>query len=132
MSERLETTETEEVIDAEGSMQQEAWATGEHYSYMKVDAGSMGNALYYSLPTFTILTQTQEELETINDEFSAILSKYTDQIIVGAPHEASLVLSLNQASADLAQQKNVIEFLREKIKEVTGSYEAAGDWEEPS
>lgn len=126
MSERLEATENDELLEerSDGS-----WEAGEHYSRMNIQAGNMGEALYFSLPAFTILIKTQEELEAINDEFAELLSKYTDQIIVGTPHEASLILSLNQAAADLAAQGNAVQFLREKIKELTGSYEAAGDWE---
>lgn len=126
MSERLAATENEDSLE-EGSTD---WPTGEHYARMNIEAGNMGDAMYFSLPAFTILCKTQEELESINADFGTLLSKYTDQLIVGTPHEASLILSLNQASADLATQANVITFLREKIKEVTGSYEAAGDWEE--
>jgi len=129
MSERLEATEDENLLE-EGSA--ETWVTGDHYSRMKIEAGSMGDAFYYHLPPFTILTKTQEELETINDEFAVLLSKYTDQIIVGAPHEASLIISINQAASDLAQQNDIISFLREKIHELTGSYEAAGEWEAES
>ena len=126
MSERLEAIESDELLEdgADGS-----WVSGEHYSRMNIQAGSMGDALYFSVPAFTILTKTQEELETINDEFAGLLSKYTDQIVVGTPHEASLILSINQAAADLATQNEVIGFLRDKIKELTGSYEAAGEWE---
>ena len=135
MSERLGKTSSdytdsghiEETADAEGS-RAESWATGEHYARMNIEAGSMGDAHYYSLPAFTILTKTKEELDAINDDFSTLLSKYTDQLIVGTSHEASLILSINQASADLAQQNDIINFLRDKIKELTGSYEAAGDW----
>ena len=126
MSERLEATETDETTEEQET---QSWPTGEHYSYMKVDVGTMGSAMYFSLPAFTILAKTEEEIRAINDDFSVPLSKYTDQLIVGNPHEASLILSLNQASADLAAQNNVIAFLREKIKEHTGSYEAAGGWE---
>jgi len=125
LSERLATTEpegaTEEVKD-------ETWATGDHYSFMKVDAGSMGDSFYYHLPIFTILVKTEEELGAVNDDFSALLSKYTDQIIMGSPHEASLILSLNQAASDLALFNDVINTMRDKIFELTGSYEAAGDW----
>ena len=127
MSERLEATESEDLLEegADGS-----WATGEHYSRMNVNAGNMGDVMYFSLPTFTILAKTQEELEAINADFSVLLSKYTDQLIVGTPHETSLILSLNQAAADLAVQNDVINTLRNKIYELTGSYDAAGDWGE--
>ena len=127
MSERLAPIEIEE--DTEGGSG-ESWATGEHYARMNIEAGNMGDAYYYSLPAFTILTKTQEDMETINDEFSVLISKYTDQIIVGTSHEASLILSLNQAAADLEMHLGVINTLREKVREFTGSYEAAGDWEE--
>lgn len=127
MSERLEPTVDEDLSDEAPS--QESWAAAEHYARMDIQAGHMGNDFYFSLPTFTILTKTQEELETISDEFAALLSKYTDQIIVGAPHEASLILSINQAASDLAVQNEAIAFLREKIHELTGSYDAAGGWE---
>ena len=126
MSERLETTEADEATEEN----QDSWVTGEHYSRMNIEAGSMGDAFYYSLPSFTILTKTQEELDAINTDFSVLLSKYTDQIVVGTPHEASLILSLNQAAADLAAQGDVVSFLRDKIHELTGSYEEAGDWED--
>lgn len=128
MSERLESIETEETAEES----QESWDTGEHYSRMNIDTGTMGTALYYSLPALTILTKTQEDLETMNEEFSVLFSKYTDHIIVGTPHEASLVLSLNQAAADLVAQEDVVQFLRNKIHELTGSYEEAGDWQEES
>jgi PAS domain-containing protein len=121
MSERLETTEPE-------STEAEAWATGQQYSLMKVDAGVMGQDFYYSLPTFTILVKTEEELKALNEEFSAVFSKYTDGVIVGTPREASLILSVNQAALDLETQNDIINTLRDKIKELTGSYEAAGDW----
>ena len=127
MSERLESTVDEDLSDEAPG--QETWTPAERYAYMDVQAVSMGNAFYFSLPTFTILTTTQEELESISDEFAALLSKYTDHIIVGAPHEASLILSINQAAADLSAQNEVITFLREKIHEITGSYDAAGGWE---
>ena len=125
MSERLEPNEPEEATEDANA---EPWATGDHYSFMKVDVGSMGNAFYYHLPTFTILAKTQEDLEAINDDFSVLFSKYTEQIIMGNPHEASLILSINQAAVDLATQNDIINTLRDKIYELTGSYEAAGDW----
>ena len=127
MSERLETPEievTEPVVDA-GINEADPWATGERYSYMRVDAGELGTDFYYSLPTFTILVKTKEELDTLNEEISAILSKYTDQIIVGTPHEASLIVSINQAAFDIAQRDEAISLLRNKIHELTGSEEAA-------
>lgn len=114
MSERLEPTETEEIGEEQVT---EDWGTGAHYSQMKIDAGILGNTFYYTLPTFTILAHTREELDEINREFSALLSKYTDGIIVGNSHEASLVLSLNQAAADLATNGEIIETLRAKISE---------------
>lgn len=123
MSERLDTP----LADAE---ENESWPTGEHYSRMNIEAGNMGDAMYFSTPAFTILTKTQEELEVINTDFSAFLSKYTDQLIVGTPHEASLILSINQAATDLATQSDVINTLRNKIHELTGSYEAAGGWKD--
>ena len=131
MSERLEHTESEEAPEEFTGVHdvEPEWVTGEHYSYMKIDAGSMGDNFYYSLPTFTILAKDQEELDAINDDFSALLSKYTDQIIMGSPHEASLILSLNQAAADLASYNDAVNTLRDKIRELTGSYDAAGDWE---
>lgn len=132
MSERLEATEDDNLLE-EGSTETwasstETWATGEHYSRMNIEAGSVGDAMYFHIPPFTILTKTQEELETVNNDFAVLLSKYTDQIIVGTPHEASLILSLNQAAADLAVQNDVINTLRNKIYELTGSYDEAGDW----
>lgn len=127
MSERLETTESEGTGE---TAEAESWATGEHYARMNVEAGFMGDTAYFHLPAFTILAKTKEELDTINDDFSTLLSKYTDQIIVGTPHEASLILSINQAAQDLAVQNDVINTLRGKIYELTGSYDAAGDWEE--
>lgn len=129
MSERLKPAESEEPLVEETEEAGEgAWATGDHYSRMTPETGSIGSAFYMSLPTFTVLTKTQEELEALSGEFYALLSKYTEQIIVGDPHEASLILSINQAASDLAVQNDVIEFLREKIHELTGSYDAAGQW----
>jgi len=128
MSERLEAIESDELLEegADGS-----WTAGDHYARMNIEAGNMGDAMYFSLPVFTILVKTQEELEAVNDEFAGLLYKYTNQIVVGTPHEASLILSINQAAADLDAQNVVIAFLRETIRDVTGSYEAAGDWEAP-
>lgn len=129
MSERLAPAEADEPnFAAVNDPDTESWAAGEKYAQMKVDVGELGDNFYYSLPTFTILVKTEEELGPLNEEFSALFSKYTDQIIVGTPHEATLILSLNQAAAELDTKNNVITFLRERIKEVTGSYEAAGDW----
>jgi hypothetical protein len=59
-------------------------------------------------------------LDEINREFSALLSKYTDGIIVGNSHEASLVLSLNQAAADLATNGEIIDVLRSELIEIKG------------
>jgi hypothetical protein len=133
MSERMTAPDDPIIEDFEGIREEDTgdpWATGDRYSLMKIDAGAMGGDFYFSLPTFTILVKTEEELTTLNEDFSELFSKYTDQIIVGSPHEASLILSLNQASADLSVQHDAIEFLRNKIHELTGSYEAAGDWQD--
>jgi hypothetical protein len=117
MNERLAPVETEEPNDVEVT---EEWSTGDHYSRMKIDAGVLGNTFYYTLPTFTILAHTLEELDEINREFSALLSKNTDGIIVGNSHEASLVLSLNQAAADLATNGEIIDVLRSELIEIKG------------
>jgi hypothetical protein len=117
MSERLETT----AVNATGETgEAEPWATGEHYSRMKIDAGALGNVFYYSLPAFTVLAHTRDELDGINEDFSALLSKYTDGIIVGSSHEASLVLSLNQAAADLKVNGEIIDVLRSELIEIKG------------
>jgi RNase H-fold protein (predicted Holliday junction resolvase) len=122
MSERLETTESEETTESWAS------ATEDHYSRMSIEVGTIGEVMYLSLPAITILAKNQEEIEDINTLSSVLFSKYTDQIIVGTPHEASLIMAINQASADLAMNADIIETLRDRIKELTGSYEAAGDW----
>ena len=121
MSERLEATEPDE---------ETVWQTGEHYSRLNVQAGKIGDSYYFHMPAFTLLVKTPEDIEDVNAEFSVLISKYIDQIIVGEPNEASLILSINQAAADLALQNEIIKTLREKIYELTGSYADAGDWEE--
>jgi hypothetical protein len=136
MSERLEHTELADptnnaaAYEASGELTEveSEWATGEHYSRMQIESGGIGDILYLSLPALTFLAKTQEELESINTAISGVLSAYTDNIVVGNSHEASLLLSINQAASDLAEQAVIIGFLRDKIKELTGSYEAAGEW----
>jgi hypothetical protein len=129
VSERLEHTETEEILDgAVEEIQEEPWVTGEHYSRMQIETGNIGNLLYLGLPALTFLAKSQEELEAINTDISGVLSKYTDGIIVGSSHEASLILSINQAAVDLSTYSDAVNALRVKIFELTGSYEAAGDW----
>jgi len=118
MSERL--TPTESVEEEQDNSE---WSTGDHYSRMKVDAGMLGNIYYYGMPAFTVLAHTKEELDKINGDFSALLSKYTDDIVVGTPHETSLILSLNQAAADLSAHKEMVDVLRAKIFELTGDSE---------
>jgi hypothetical protein len=133
MSERLGNTSEdytdsghiEEAKKTEEEATTEQWTTGDHYSRMKIDAGVLGNIFYYNIPTFTILAKTKEELAEINDDFSTLLSKYTDSILVGSSHEASLVLSLNQAASDLSVNGEIIATLRERIAELMGNQEEA-------
>lgn len=124
MSERLAPTDSEPDISED--TEREDWPAAEPYALMKVDAGEIGDNFYYSLPTFTVLVKTKDDLDALNEEFSALFSKYTEQIIVGDPNVATLIISLNQAAAELAAQNNVIEFLRGRLKELN---EEAGDWE---
>jgi hypothetical protein len=126
MSERLATETpvaedevTDEVESIDGVEKTED--NMDRYSHLKIDAGLLGNAYYYSPSRFTILLRTEDELNALNEKFSEIFEEYTDAIIVGTPEETSLILSLNQASANLAQQHEVIEVLREEILKLRGN-----------
>ena len=127
MSERLATktpvTEDEVTEEAEAvdGVEPTEDTNMDHYSRLKIDAGLLGSTYYYSPSRFTILLRTEDELTSLNEKFSEIFEEYTDGIIVGSPEEASLILSLNQASAGIAKQHEVIEVLREEILRLRGN-----------